>query len=188
MKICVFCSSSSALDTIYFNSAIQLGKAMSQNDMDLVFGAGGIGLMGTISLEMSQYGREIVGVIPEKLNKEHIVSKNVTQLFVTKDMSERKNIMIKQSDGFIALPGGFGTLEEILEVITLKQLGYFDKPIVFININNFYDNLFEMFEKIYTENFAKPDYRKLYYVTDSIQTAIDYIKNYKSENNIEKWY
>lgn len=180
MNICVFCSSGDKLDGLYYEKAAVFGDYLGRNNVNLVFGAGGAGLMGAISEAMKKYPVEIVGIIPEKLNKEHIVSKNLTDLFVTSTMSDRKNLMVEKSDGFVALPGGFGTLEEILEVITLKQLGYFDKPIAFWNFNNFFDPLFAMFDKLFAENFAKSENRALYFISDSVEDIMNYVLNYQN--------
>ncbi|HNZ25883.1 MAG TPA: TIGR00730 family Rossman fold protein [Spirochaetota bacterium] len=180
MNICVFCSSSDELDSAYYEKAAVFGDYLGRNNINLVFGAGGSGLMGVVSETMRRYPVRVVGIIPEKLNKEHIVSKNMTDLFVTSTMSERKNMMIEKSDGFVALPGGFGTLEEILEVITLKQLNYFDKPIAFWNFNNFFDPLFAMFDKLFAENFAKDENGALYFISDNVDEVINYILNYQN--------
>ncbi len=168
--------------------ADELGKLLANNNFTLVHGGGMIGLMGALSRSVKKHGGKVIGVIPEKLNKTGIVSTTDDKTVVTADMGERKKYMTYVSDGFIALPGGFGTLEEILELITLKQLKYHSKPIVIINTNGFYDKLFDLFERLYSENFAKAEYRDLFFITDSPEKAVEYITGYKYTEIKDKWF
>ncbi|HOV13812.1 MAG TPA: TIGR00730 family Rossman fold protein, partial [Spirochaetota bacterium] len=131
---------------------------------------------------------KIIGVIPEKIHKSIDPFEGVHEIIITKTMSERKSIMFDKAYGFVALPGGFGTLEEVLEIITLKQLGYVDKPITFLNTKGFYNPLLEQFEVIYKEHFAKQSNRDIYFVSSKPQEIVDYIKNYKpSKDSSSKW-
>lgn len=187
MKISVFCSSSDNLPNIYYSTAEKLGKLMVENKMTLLHGGGKIGLMGTISRTVKANGGYVIGVIPEKLNLPGVVSKTDDEMVVTKDMGERKKYMHDNSDGFIALAGGFGTLEEILEMITLKQLKYHNKPIVIINTNNFYDFLLKQFEIIFCEKFAIEGFRNLYSVVNSPQEAIEKILTYSYKEVKDKY-
>jgi hypothetical protein len=177
-NICIYCSSSDNIDEIFFNTAREMAKKIAQKNFKVVFGAGCVGLMGEIARTMHHNGGKIIGVIPEKLIKMGICYDNCDELIITADMRERKHTMEKISDGFIALPGGFGTLEEISEMITGKQLGFHNRPLVFLNINEFYTPLFEFFEHIYRYNFAKEESKKLYHITENIDDAVDYIENY----------
>jgi len=179
--ICVFCSSSEALDNLYFNEAKKLGKLIAQNGFNLVHGGGKIGLMGVISEATQANGGKVIGVLPEQLNIEGIASETDNEIIITKDITDRKVEMHKRSEAFIALPGGFGTLEEIAEVITLKQLKYHTKPIVIINSNNFYEHLLQLFEMFYQHSFAKKDFKKQYFIAQNPNEAIKYIINYKYE-------
>ncbi len=178
--ICVFSSSSDNLEKKYYDLAESLGVEMGKNSYDLIHGAGIVGLMGTLMRSVYESNCKVTGVVPEKLNKGSIVNDKLQKLVVTADMKDRKEYMRAHASAFIALPGGFGTLEEILEVITLKQLQYHNKPIVIINYNGFYDNLLALFETFYQQQFANKVYQKLYYVCDNPKDAIDYIKNYKA--------
>jgi cytokinin riboside 5'-monophosphate phosphoribohydrolase len=187
MKISVFCSSSDNLPKIYFSDAEKLGKLLVDNKMTLVHGAGKIGLMGKISRSAKANGGYVIGVIPERLNLPGVVSLTDDETIVTKDMGERKKYMLEISDGFIALAGGFGTLEEILEMITLKQLKYHNKPIVIVNTNNFYDFLLKQFEIIFCEKFAIEGFRNLYSVVNTPEEAIERILNY-SYNEVKDKY
>jgi uncharacterized protein (TIGR00730 family) len=187
MNICVFCSSSNSVDDIYFNEARNLGKLVGSKGLGLVYGGTNVGLMNEVAQSVKASGGKVFGVIPKLINDYGISADNLDELIVTPDMTERKKLLRNHSDAFIALPGGFGTLEEILEVISLKQLGYHNKPIVFINTNGFYNNLKAQFEQSYQEDFAKQEYRKLFFFADNFQDAIGYIENYKQENRGTKW-
>lgn len=186
--ICVFCSSSDAINDQYFQVAKELGVIMVERKYNLIHGAGKIGLMGEISRSVKRCGGSVIGVIPEALNKKGITSEIDDEVIVTKDMHERKKTMFEKADAFIALPGGFGTLEEVIEIITLKQLRYHQKPIVFLNINKFFSSLFEQFEVFFKENFAKPEYAKLYHIADNSKDALDYIEKYRYETINDKWF
>ena len=187
-NICVFCSSSDAVDEIYFKATEKLGKLIVENGFSLLYGGAKIGLMGAAAKSVKKHGGYITGVIPQVLFQKGLYYKQCDELIQTNDMAERKLVMENKAHAFISLPGGFGTLEEILQVITLKQLQYFDKPVVFLNINSFYDDLINVFEKLYKENFAKQDYRGLYFITDKPESAIEYIIDYKPGQNIQKWF
>ncbi|MDR2010622.1 MAG: TIGR00730 family Rossman fold protein [Bacteroidales bacterium] len=186
-NICVFCSSSEDITEIYHNAAKTLGEQLAKNGYDIIHGAGSIGLMGTLMRSAAQFNCRITGVVPERLNKPNIVSGIHQELIITADMKERKEYMRENSDAFIALPGGFGTLEELLEVITLKQLKYHNKPIVIINTLGFFDKLLEHFENMYQQNFSNSSYKRLYYIALNPEDAIYYIKNYKAENIYDKY-
>ncbi len=185
--ICVFCSSSEDLSEDYYVLADELGVLLGKNKMDLIHGAGTIGLMGALMKSAAASGCFVTGVVPERLNRKNIVSDKLQKLVVTTDMKERKEYMRSHSDAFIALPGGFGTLEELLEIITLKQLKYHSKPIVILNYKGFYDKLLEQFEVFYNEDFANPSYRELYFVAKTSTEAIDYIKKYVPKNIYDKY-
>ncbi len=188
MEICVFCSSSDNIDDVYFNSAAELGKIIGKKGHNLVYGAGKIGLMGKISVAVKQNGGAITGVIPETLNKKGITSEIDNVLIVTVDMHERKKIMFEKSNAFIALPGGFGTIEELLEVLTLKQLRYHKKPVVILNICGFYNDILKQFGVFFQQKFAKKEYASLYYVAENPKDAVRYIEDYKYKAVNDKWF
>ena len=185
--ICVFCSSSIDLKDEYYKLAEDLAIRISKEDFSIIHGAGSIGLMGTLMETASKLGVEVTGVIPERLNRENIVNDKFQKLIITPDMKERKEYMRTNSDAFVILPGGFGTLEELLETLTLKQLKYHSKPIVIINFDGFYDKLFEMFDVLYKEQFTNESYKNLYYICDNNEDAINYIKEYKPKNIYDKY-
>ncbi|MDD2386600.1 MAG: TIGR00730 family Rossman fold protein [Bacteroidales bacterium] len=185
--ICVFCSSSEDLSEDYYILADELGVLLGKNKMDLIHGAGTIGLMGALMKSAAAAGCFVTGVVPERLNRKNIVSDKLQKLVITTDMKDRKEYMRSHSDAFIALPGGFGTLEELLETITLKQLKYHSKPIIILNHKGFYDKLLEQLEVFYNEDFANPSYRELYFVAKTSTEAIDYIKKYVPKNIYDKY-
>jgi hypothetical protein len=188
MNICVFSSSSNAIDEVYVNDAIDLARLIGLSGYCLVNGGSNVGTMDVITREAGKHGAKTIGIIPEKLRDFNLASTHAHEIIVSGDMMQRKDKMRELSDAFIAMAGGFGTLEEILEVITLKQLGYHHKAIVFINTNGFYDDLFRQFEKSYEEKFAKESYRKLFFIASSAAEAMDYILNYKPEETVNKWF
>ena len=188
MKVCIFSSSSNAIDSIYIDEAIKLSRLIGHQKMTLINGGANVGLMETVLKEVVESGGKTIGIIPEKLNGHKLASEYAQELIVSKDMMERKAMMREMSDAFVALPGGFGTLEEILEVITLKQLDYHNKAIVFVNTNGFYDDLFRQFERSFNENFAKPNYRELYFIAKNTDEVMDYLNAYTPPKPVNKWY
>jgi len=188
MNICVFCSSSNAIHDVYFREARKMGELIGKNGHVLINGGANVGLMEAVTISASEHDAKTIGIIPERMIDRSLASDNSHEVIVTPDMMERKARMRDMSDAFIALPGGFGTLEEILEVITLRQLSYHHKPIVFVNTNNYFDHLLRQFELAYDEQFAKPIYRKLYYVAKTPEQAMNYIKNYREIELDSKWF
>ena len=188
MNICVFSSSSNAIADVYVSEAIDLARLIGQSGFCLINGGSNVGTMDVITREAGKNGAKTIGIIPQKLRDFNLASVHAHEIIVSGDMMERKFRMRELSDAFIALAGGFGTLEEILEVITLKQLSYHNKAVVFINTNGFYNDLFRQFEKSYDEKFAKENYRKLYYIAENAEQAMDYIVNYKPEEAVNKWF
>ncbi len=185
--ICVYSSSSNSIDQVYFDIAAELGKAIALNKDTLLFGGGMRGLMGATATAVHQNGGTVIGVIPEALNQKGVVYETCDELIVTEDMRKRKSVMDARSDAFIALPGGYGTLEELLEIITLKQLKYHNKAIVIINENGFYDDLLKQFDRIIREQYAKPENSLLYHITSDIADALHYISTYKPIELKDKW-
>lgn len=186
--LAVYCSSSDVIHQDYFVAAIKLGKAMAENDYQLVYGGGMVGLMGAVARSVKDNGGKTLGVVPKALNIDKVVNDIDDELIVTVGMRERKAIMDEKACAFVGLPGGFGTFEEMFEVLTLKQLGYHNKAIVFLNIRGYYNHLLDMFEHIYAEGFAKEQYRVLYHVSESVEDALKYLKNYQPHKLPDKWF
>lgn len=173
--VCVFCASSNHLNDGYMDSARQLGRCLAVGGHVLIYGGGNNGLMGALSREMHEAGGRVVGVITAQLKDMGYAYEDADEMIVTDSMSLRKEKMEKLADGFIAMPGGFGTLEEVLEIITLRQLGLHDKPIVLLDPNGFFEHLLAQFETGYRERFMLEDDRKLYYVTGNAADAVEHI-------------
>lgn len=187
MKICVFCGSSDELDQRYYNSAAKIGTLIGKSGHSIIYGAGKIGIMGALADAARKENTYITGVIPEKLNIKSVVSEYDDKLIITKDMKSRKSLMRQKADAFLALPGGFGTLEELMEVITLKQLQYHKKAIVILNMFGYYDTLYSHFEHMYTNGFANENYRNLYSFQTHEEEAIKYINAYRHKHVYDKY-
>lgn len=185
--ICVYSSSSNTIDTSYFDLADELGRAIAANGDTLLFGGGMRGLMGATATAAHDSGAKVIGIIPEALNLKGIAFEACDEMVVTRDIRTRKAIMDERSEAFIALPGGFGTLEELIEIISLKLLKYHKKPIVIMNRGGFYDAMLKQFEDIIEGSFAKPESRMLYFVTADPAEAIEYINSYKPVELKDKW-
>ncbi len=188
MIICVYSSSSDIVGKKYFEAAYDLGKEIAKRGDTLLYGAGIIGLMGESARGVHDNNGKVIGVIPEALNIEGVVYPCCDELIVTKDMRSRKKIMDERSDAVVALPGGFGTLEELLEMITLKQLGYHNKPIAILNTEGYYNELIQMFEKVVSQKFAKEYIKAYYYVSYSVKDILNYIDNYEPVKYEKKWF
>jgi cytokinin riboside 5'-monophosphate phosphoribohydrolase len=186
--ICVYCSSSDAVNKEFFDLADKLGKEIAVNNFGLVYGGARIGLMGRLAQSVKENNGKVIGVIPQVLHDKGLSFKEADELIITKDMRERKQVMEDYAHAFIGLPGGFGTLEEILEILTLKQLKFHNKAVIFLNIRSFFDSMLDQFEHIYNENFAKEDYKQLYYFTDNSENALKYIETYEPVILNDKWY
>ncbi len=187
-SLCVFCSSSDAVNPVHFQVAEELGLVLCHRNITLIYGGTTVGLMGKLANTVKQNGGKVIGVIPQSIQSKGIAHPTLDELIVTKDLRERKSIMEERADGFIALPGGFGTLEETIEILTLKQLQLHSKPVIFLNINGFYDPLVELFEHIFREKFAKPSTRDLYYIAPDVKSTFSYLDNYQPSSIPTKWF
>ncbi len=175
--VCVFCSSSDHVAKDYFKTAKKLGEGLVKREFTLVYGGSNIGLMGELARTVSRGGGRVIGIIPKVLEKWVPKLDAKHKLIVTEDLRHRKTLMEAKSDAFVALPGGFGTLEELLEILTLKQLKFHSKPIVILNTNGFYNPLLAFFETVFKKKFAKHKYRELFHVTDDIEDALRHIES-----------
>ncbi len=176
-RICVYCASSSKIDESYFDAAERLAVQLVTHDVTVVYGGGGAGLMGCIADTVIEYGGHVVGVIPKFMTEVEWQHKDVEEIHVVADMHERKKMLLEGTDAVIALPGGSGTLEELLEAISMKRLGLYTKPIVIMNINNYYAPLIEMLEKSIHENFMSESHRKMWTVVSDPDDIISAIEN-----------
>ena len=179
-NICVFASSSNHLDEIFYKDARDLGLLIGQNDYNIVYGGSKLGLMYACAGAVKETGGKIIGIMPEKIANFGCANPEDCDKFIlTAGMRERKAKLDEISDAVIALSGGYGTLEELAEIIVQKQLAYNNKPIVILNTDGFYDKLIEFFDVIIKRNFANPASINLFYIAKTPQEAIDYIKNYQ---------
>ena len=176
-SVCVYCASSSKIDNIYFEAAAELGKALAENGIRCVCGAGNQGLMGALTDSVLVNGGSMKGVIPQFMIDEGWHHKGISEMIVTENMHERKELMAKSAEAAIAMPGGCGTMEELLEIITWKQLGLYFGPIVILNINGFYDDLIKMLDKAISESFMREDHRNMWSVAQTVSEAIAQLDN-----------
>lgn len=172
-NVCVYSASSTKIAPVYFAVAEELGRLLASKGINLINGAGSIGLMGTTSNAALAAGGTVTGVIPRFMVEQNWHHNGLTQLIETETMHERKQLMAEMSDGVIALPGGCGTMEELLEIITWKQLGLYLKPIIILNVQGFYDPLLEMLQRAIDGNFMRPEHHAIWLVATSAQEAID---------------
>lgn len=183
-KITLYAASSSQIDPVYFDAAQRLGELMARYHITCINGAGSRGLMACVSNAILAAGGEVIGVIPQFMIDEGWSHNSLSETIITDDMHKRKQMMAEMSDGCIALPGGVGTMEELLEIITWKQLGLYTKPIVILNTNSFYDELLGMLEKVKKEKFMHPKHATMWYVASEPEDAFRYImENPAWENN-----
>ena len=177
-KVVVFCGASLGFNPIYKEAAIALGNHFANNKIGLVYGGGKIGMMGAIADTILAHNGEVIGVIPELLEKEEVVHAGVEEMIVCKTMSERKVIMSQLVDGYITLPGGFGTLDELFEALTLGQLYIEQKPVGLLNINGFFDAVLLQLDKMITEGFLKQTNRDMLIVGTSVEDLMQKMNAY----------
>lgn len=186
--ICVYCSSSDAVDTVFVHAAELLGAAIADRGWSLVYGGAKIGLMGRLARSVRKNGGRVVGVIPESISDHGLAFLEADELMMVDGLRERKRIMEELSSDFVALPGGFGTHEELLEILTLKQLHMHNKAVVILNIDNFFDPLLELFDHLYARSFAKYEHKNSYSICDNISSTIDYLEGYVPVESADKWF
>jgi len=160
-RLCVFCGSNSGINPAYRDAAVAMGRLLAERGIELVYGGGNIGLMGVLADAFLQARGRVIGVIPESLLAKEVGHRSLTDLRVVKSMHERKALMADLSDGFIAMPGGFGTFEEFCEVVTWSQLGIHAKPCGLLNVGGYYDQLLALFDHAVTEGFLREENRRL---------------------------
>lgn len=179
MKICIFCGANASLDPQVNEEVKIIMDHFAKNQVELVYGGAGIGIMGALATELMLKGGKVTGVIPQRLMKKEIAHAGLTKLHVVSDMHERKKMMYDLSDAFLVFPGGMGTMDELFEILTWKQLGMHHKPIAIFNINNYYDDLLKFLEKAVEKGLVKAEDRKLLFDSDNWLEIWDYFKNYK---------
>ena len=167
-------------------AAEKVGLFLVEQGIELVFGGGRVGLMGKIADTVMSNGGSVIGIIPKSLSDKEVAHQGLTELHIVDSMHTRKAMMEDFSDGFIALPGGFGTFEELCEIITWAQLGFHDKPCGFLNVNGYYNPLIELFDKATHEQFVRPHHREIVIIESDIESMFQKMQDYKPPE-LEKW-
>jgi uncharacterized protein (TIGR00730 family) len=185
-RISVFCGSSFGTGQTYGNQAFKLGEILAERKIGLVYGGANVGLMNAVADGSLSKGGEVTGVLPVFFKNKGLAHKNLTELILVDTMHERKTRMYELSDGVIALPGGFGTLEELFEILTWGQLGLHRKPAGLLNINGFYDSLKILTKTMVENGFLKETNRKMILISDDIENLLDQMENYTAPD-IDKW-
>jgi len=188
MKICVFCSSSDAVGPEYFAAAAAMGSLIGSGGHTLVFGGGRVGMMGAVARAVHAAGGRVVGIIPRFMDRTGVTYEKCDDLVVTEDMRDRKARMMSSSNAFVALPGGFGTLEELSELITLLQFRLLTGPLALVNTLGFYDGLAGIFERFYREKFAKPENGSVLALVEDPEAAMRYIDTFTPPKLVSKWF
>ena len=176
-SVCIYSASSSQIDNVYFDDARKLGKLLAEKNITVINGAGNQGLMAAVSDSALSTGGEVTGVIPYFMVEQNWHHTGLTKMIETDTMHERKTLMAELGDATIALPGGCGTLEELLEIITWKQLGLYLKPIVILNTNGYFNPIIEMLDKAVSENFMRQEHKKMWEVANTPEEAIELLYN-----------
>ena len=179
-KVAVFCGSSLGFNEVYKKAAIELGNYFVENNIGLVYGGGKIGMMGVLADTMVAKNGEVIGIIPELLRHEEVAHNNISEMIVTNTMSKRKVKMSKLVNGYVTLPGGFGTLDEIFEALTLGQLGIESKPVGILNVNGFFNHLIQQLDVMVEEGYLKQSNKEMLIVGDSVEDLMNKMNNYKA--------
>ena len=185
-RVCVFCGSRNGTRDQYVAAARRMGEALARRGIGLVYGGGGIGLMGVLADAAVSAGGDVVGVIPEALMAREVAHRGLTDLRVVASMHERKALMAELADAFVALPGGFGTLEEFCESLTWAQLGIHRKPCGLLNVEGFFDPLLLLFDHAVRERFVSPDHRSLVVVEEDPERLLDALSRWEPPA-LERW-
>ena len=185
-SVCVYCGSHSGSRPIYTERAAQLGRHLAENGIQVVYGGGNVGLMATVADAALAAGGDVIGVIPEQLVDWEVAHRDLTRLEVVPNMHVRKARMFEMSNGFIALPGGFGTLDEMFEMLTWRQLGIGDKPCAFLDVEGFYEPLIEMMDRMVSEHFVNAEQRRDLWHGEDIDTMLNWMRAYQPAN-ADKW-
>ncbi len=184
LSVCVYCGSSSGNNPVYADAAKALGRALVEHNLSLVYGGGHVGLMGIVADAVLDAGGEVTGVIPKALLDTEVGHDHLTRLLVVKDMHERKALMAEHADGFIAMPGGIGTLEELFETLTWAQLGFHEKPIGLFNVAGFYDPLIEFLRHQTSQGFLRAEHKDLLLVQAEPDPLIEQLKNFTMPDGV----
>ncbi|MXN64313.1 TIGR00730 family Rossman fold protein [Stappia sp. GBMRC 2046] len=180
-SVCVYCGSGSGVDPAYEAAAIELGRQIAGAGLKLIYGGGSVGLMGAVARSTLENGGSVTGVIPRFLKQREVMMENVSELIVTDDMHQRKRTMFERADAFVALPGGIGTLEEVVEMMTWGQLGRHRRPVLLANINGFWDPLERLLKHMEQEAFIRAGFEVDYHMCDDVGRIIPTLQHACSE-------
>lgn len=186
-SICVFCGSSMGKGDIYKNKAIELGKMLAKKNISLIYGGANIGIMRVLADTVLENGGKVIGVMPKLLIEKEITHKSLTELHVVENMHQRKKMMADLADAFIAFPGGFGTLDELSEILTWYQLEITDKPLAIFNVNGFFDNLLKFLDNAVEERFLRIEHRKNIVIEKDVEKILLKLLNYTPIEIDSKW-
>ena len=178
-RLCVFCGSRPGVNGAYIAAAREVGRLLAEKQIELVFGAGMTGIMGAVADATLHAGGRVIGIIPDSMNVPKVVHEGVSELIVTPDMPTRKTKMFEMSDAFVALPGGFGTLDELFEVLTFSQLGYQPKPIGILNVANYYAPLVALIDHAVNEGFITAHFRDIFIVDDNSSALLAALQHFE---------
>jgi len=185
-KICVFCGSSMGFNPIYREKAVELGRVLADNGCELLYGGGSVGLMKVIADVMLERGCKVIGTITQHLMDMHVGHSDIDEMIVVDSMAERKKYLEDEADGFIAMPGGIGTMDEFFEVYVLSQLRVFDKPVALFNVNGYYDGIIEFISHIAKEGFMRKEHAENLIVSDDPKDMLEKMKQFQPAD-VTKW-
>lgn len=181
-SICVYCGASNNVAQNYQDAAVALGTELAQNEITLVYGGGRVGLMGKAADAALTAKGKVIGIIPAHLQRKEVEHNDVTELHIVDSMHSRKQMMVDKSDGFVLLPGGMGSLDELFEILTWKMLGLHDKPIVIANIDGYWDELLTLIDKLVQEGFCRPQHKDMYAVVTKTEDILPTLQAMPAES------
>jgi len=182
-NIAIFCGSAEGNNPIYAQQAREFGLRMAEKGLTLYYGGGCIGLMWAAAEAVMQQGGTVIGVAPDFFTRNHVLAENITKMIYVKTMSERKQLLEYEADAFVALPGGYGTMDELFEILTDSQLGMHSKPIVLFNQNGFYDHLVAQLDRFSEEGFLRPFHKNLLLVANTLDELFECLDSYENTND-----
>jgi uncharacterized protein (TIGR00730 family) len=185
--VCVFCGSADGVDETYIAAARHMGEVMAARDLQLIFGGGSTGMMGAVADAVLDAGGEVIGVLPLHFNKPNLAHQRLTRLELVDGMHPRKARMAELADAFVALPGGFGTLEELFEALTWSQIGLHTKPVGLLNVRGYFDHLLKFLDHANKEGFTFWEHQKLYSHEDQPEALLDALAAYVPPENLARW-
>jgi len=187
-SICVFCGSADGLDQVYYDAAFEMGRQLAINDIRLVYGAGRTGLMGVLAQSVLKNGGEVTGIAPKGLESPQLIhTSGLTTLEIVEDIQVRKARMIELADAFISMPGGYGTLDELFEVLTWSQIGLQRKPMAILNTNGYFDSLLHWIDRSYNDRFIYEEHLQLFVSDSEPVSLLEKLANYQFPDNIGRW-